>query len=191
VSGLPGKLETARLALRLPEAADVDALNAAIRASHAELTEWMPWARTPQSRDQTAEFCARARQRFRDEEGLDLLMVDRSDGSVLGGTGYPRLDWSVPRFEIGYWCRSDRTGRGLVTEAVWALAEHAFTALAAARVELFMDDENVRSYRVAERLGFRQEGLLRAECRNNQGGLRNTRVYAAVSLAELSAPQPR
>ena len=101
----------------------------------------------------------------------------------------PRFDWTVPKFEIGYWCRSDLTGRGLVTEATWALARHAFESLGARRVELKMDDRNRRSWAVAERLGFRLEATLRHDVRVPDGTLRDTRVYGAVSLEELNQPQ--
>ena len=190
-SRLPRQLVSERLLLRLPEAADVAALNEAIVSSHAELTRWMPWAREPQTMAETSDFCARAEARWAAEEGLDVLLVRSSDGAIVGAGGYPRLDWEVPKFEIGYWCKSDVTGRGYVTEATWTLAAYAFDVLGAARVELFMDDDNEKSYAVAERLGFRKEGLLRAEARDNQGNLRDTRVYAATALGELTPPQPR
>jgi len=122
------------------------------------------------------------------ENVLNLLMVTSDTHEIIGATGYPRLDWNVPRFEIGYWCRSDRTGRGYVSEATWALARHAFESLAANRVELRMDEKNRRSWAVAERLGFRHEATLRNEVRARDGSLRDTRIYGAVSLGELTAP---
>ena len=76
-------------------------------------------------------------------------------------------------------------GRGYVSEATQALAKLAFDELGAARVELRMDDDNERSWRVAERLGFELEGVLRAESRDNGGNLRDTRVYAMVNSARL------
>lgn len=185
---LPERITSDRLIMRVPGKEDVPALNAAIVASHQELTRWMPWARQPQTLEQTAEFCDAARARWEKAEGLDVLLCCRETGDVVGAGGYPRLDWSVPKFEIGYWCRSDRTGTGLITEATLTLAEYAFDQLGAARIELFIDDLNRRSYAVAERLGFRLEGVLRAEARNNQGELRNTRLYAATAFGELSQP---
>jgi len=185
---LPERVESDRLLMRVPTDDDVPALNEAIVSSHPELTLWMPWARQPQTLEETAEFCRTARARWEKAEGMDVLLVCRDTGDVVGAGGYPRLDWSVPKFEIGYWCRSDRTGTGLITEATFALAECAFARLGAARVELFIDDLNRRSWAVAERLGFRLEGVLRAEARNKQGELRNTRLYAATAMEEISQP---
>ena len=188
MSRLPGQIVTERLSLRLPALEDAAPLNAAIVFSHPELSPWMDWAVEPQTLTETAAFIRRSLDGWAQEKELNLLMVTRDTGEIVGATGYPRLDWSVPRFEIGYWCRSDRTGTGLVSEATWALAHHAFEMLAAQRVELRMDDRNRRSWAVAERLGFRHEATLRNEVRVPDGSLRDTRIYGAVSLEELTKP---
>ena len=185
---LPGALETERLTLRLPKVGDAAPLNAAIVSSHPALSEWMDWAVKPQTLEETAEFIHRSLEGWAGETELNLLMVERSSDEIVGATGYPRLDWTVHRFEIGYWCRSDRTGKGLVSEAAWALARHAFETLGAHRVEVRMDDRNRRSWAVAERLGFRHEATLRNDVRVPDGSLRDTRVYGAVSLSELMKP---
>lgn len=188
MSRLPARLATDRLVLKLPELTDVAPLNQAIRDSHGELKVWMAWAAEPQTMDETRQFCAESRTAWQEETALNLVLVERATGEIIGGSGYPRLDWSVPAFEIGYWCRTDRVGRGLVSEASWALAQHAFLELAANRVELRMDDDNARSWRVAERLGFTLEGTLRNDTRSPDGTLRDTRVYGATTLGQLTRP---
>ena len=52
-------------------------------------------------------------------------------------------------------------GRGLVTRAVTAILDHAFGPLGLHRVGLQAVADNDRSRRVAERLGFTQDGVLR------------------------------
>jgi RimJ/RimL family protein N-acetyltransferase len=148
----------------------------------------MDWAIEPQTFAETESFCRESEIAWKTETALNLLMVDALSGEILGASGYPRLDWSVPKFEIGYWCRSDRVGRGYVYEASWALAKFAFQSLDAERVELRMDDRNRRSWKVAERLGFKHEASLRNEVRTPRGELRDTRIYGATKLAELAPP---
>ena len=46
-------------------------------------------------------------------------------------------------------------------EAVSAVLSHCFTTLNTHRVEAEIEPENVRSARLAQRLGFQREGLLR------------------------------
>ena len=191
MSRLPKVVPTVRLEVRLVEASDAEALNAAIVSSHRELKAWMDWAVEPQTLAETQTFCSQSLEHWQAETAFNAVMVERASGEIVGSCGYPRLDWSVPRFEIGYWCRSDKVGNGFVSEAAWALARHAFEDLAAERVELRMDDRNARSWRVAERLGFLWEGTLRNDVRAPDGSLRDTRVYAATSLTTLKRPESR
>jgi len=187
---LPELIVTPRLHLRVPEAADSVELNATVSASFSELTPWLPWAQEPQTLADSEEYCRRSREKWLADECLNLLMVTKSDGAIIGGTGYPRLDWKVPRFEIGYWCSTAAVGGGYVTEATYALAAYAFSELSAARVELRVDDLNESSWRVAQRLGFRLEGVLRSDTRDASGRLRDTRVYGAVALQDLRSNGP-
>ncbi len=188
MSRLPRQIGAERLLLRLPVPEDVAALNAAIVTSHPELTVWMDWAVQPQSPEQTAEFIQGSEKSWQEETALNLLMVERASGEIVGATGYPRLDWDVPKFEIGYWVRSDRVGRGYASESTWALTRHAFEVLAANRVELRMDDRNRQSWRVAERFGFELEAMLKNEVRVPDGSLRDTRIYGAIRLEDLKTP---
>ena len=98
-----------------------------------------------------------------------------------------RIDWSVPRFEIGYWRRSGEQGRGVVSEAVRALARFAFDQLGARRVEIRMSSDNARSRAVAERCGFTLEGVLRQDSLDVRGRPRDTVVYARVRGVEEPA----
>jgi RimJ/RimL family protein N-acetyltransferase len=185
VNRFPDELRTPRLLLRPPRLEDAAAIHDAIRESFAELNPWMPWAVEPPVLQSASEFCAQSARQLADGTACNLLMLDRADGRLVGASGYPRLDWSVPSFEIGYWCRTTRVGRGYVSETTEALARHAFDELHADRVELRMDDRNRRSIAVAERLGFEFEGVLRNHVRDRHGVLRDTRVYALVSVAGL------
>lgn len=103
---------------------------------------------------------------------------DRATGHYLGGSGLHRIDWSVPALEIGYWLRTSAWGKGYASEAVRLLCEFAFESLRANRVEIRCDALNTRSMAVPTRLGFVQEALLRRECRDGNGELRDTLIFA-------------
>ncbi len=185
---VPERIETERLVLRSPRAGDGAAVNDAIRVSHAELAPWMPWAGTMPSVDESEAHCRRQQARFILREDLVLLMFRRSangsEGELVGATGLHRIDWTLRKFEIGYWRKTGCEGRGFVTEAVRALARLAFDSLAARRVEIRMDDNNAASWRVAERAGFTLGALLRFDSATPGGEPRSTRIYARVRGAE-------
>ena len=86
----------------------------------------------------------------------------------------------MPKFEIGYWCRASCQGKGYVTEATRAVTYVGFEWMKANRIEIRCDRKNIRSSRVAERVGYRLEAEFRNECVDPQGNLRDTLVYALL-----------
>ncbi|MEV7512737.1 GNAT family N-acetyltransferase [Streptomyces sp. NPDC085612] len=64
--------------------------------------------------------------------------------------------------EVGYWAVKEHRGNGYMTEAVLAVARWVFTELGLVRLEWRAEVGNAGSRAVAEKAGFRVEGLLRA-----------------------------
>ncbi len=83
------------------------------------------------------------------------------DDQVIGMVNYhARQTWNR-RLTLGWILIPRFQGRGYMQEAVGALLTHCFTALDTHRVEAEIEPDNVRSARLAQRLGFQREGLLR------------------------------
>lgn len=144
------------ITLRSPTDADAPALCAVVLASLPELTPFMPWA--------TAAFDEAAalswiRGEIDPDEARYLIVGD--DGEVAGGCGLGQFEWVNRRANLGYWLRTDRTGRGWATRATVLLARHGLTQLGLERVEILMAVENEASRRVAGRAGASLEGTLR------------------------------
>lgn len=177
---LPDAIETDRLVLRSPLPGDGPAMNAAILDTWGALHRWMPWARERPTVEQTEQIARQHRASFITRADLPMFMFLRDGKTVVGSTGLHRMDWSVPRFEIGYWIRRTHEGQGYVSEAVRALTRFAFGTLEAERVEIHCSHHNERSQRVAERCGFILEGRLRNHRRGPAGELEDMMVYSLV-----------
>ena len=101
------------------------------------------------------------------------------DGRVVGGIGMG-LNSHGYRGTIGYWMARDVRGRGICTRAVKLLVRHGLEELELQRVELITDPENVASQRVAEKVGFRREGVLRAHLRHPDGRIRDSVMFSLL-----------
>ena len=66
------------------------------------------------------------------------------------------------RAGLGYWLLPEGRGRGLATRALRRLSSHLLDETACKRCELWVDIDNTPSRSVAERAGFRLEGVLRS-----------------------------
>ena len=64
----------------------------------------------------------------KDKKCYYLTIAKFKDGRFLGSSGLHRIDWDVPKFEIGYWCRTSLARRGYITEAVAKIEEYLKTA---------------------------------------------------------------
>lgn len=159
MAALPDTLSAPPLVLRRWTEADVPAVMAAIRMSIESLSMWMPWAAegVPPVESEREVFKAGAINFDRDVDWPYSLFEVASD-ELVGGCGlHPR---GGRRFlEIGYWVRSDRHGRGYATAAARCLTNAAFSFIAEAeRVEIRMDQANVASARVPNKLGYDLDG---------------------------------
>lgn len=59
--------------------------------------------------------------------------------------------------QIGYWIDREVSGRGVMTIAVALAVDHCFGPVGLHRIQIDIRPENVRSRRVVEKLGFREE----------------------------------
>jgi len=174
----PDSFETERLLIRSVMPGDGKAVNAAILETIEDLQYWMLWANPIPGVDDTEEVVRKGRAKFLAREDLPMLLFLKGTDTLVGGSGLHRPDWNIPKLEIGYWCRKQFQGQGLISEAAQGLTDFGFRVLGARRIEIRCDEKNVKSKNVAERLGFRLEGCLVNEGLNVQGQLRNTLVYA-------------
>ncbi len=177
---IPTRFETARLILRAGTIADLDETAPVAAASAAELRPWMPWAYPAPSRDSMCGYFSSLEKKWADREVLDFQWIEKSSGQLIGKGGFHHIDWTLPKFEIGYWLRSASAGQGYCTEAVMGLIAFAKIEMDAKRLEICSDPRNAPSRAVAERCGFTLEGILRKNMRAPDGTLRDSCVYALV-----------
>ena len=151
---LPMPIVTPRLTMRPLMPGDGYALACAINDTVPQLVEWMPWA--PQDGMATIDDCEETARRFyadfivRNTVHLAIF----HENIFVGMVGLGLIDWLIPSAEIGYWCRSGYQGKGIVSEAANALTRYAFEVIKVRRLVITCDNENEKSFAVAERLKF-------------------------------------
>ena len=180
------ELQTERLLLRTPHAGDGEIVHEAVLETLDDLRAWpasLPWAMAAPSVPASETYCRQSAAEFIQCTSLVYLAFDRQ-GSLVVSLSLHSIDWIVPKFELGFWCRAGRQRQGLTTEATAALMRYAFDSLGARRVEAFPDEANAGSRGVCEAIGMQLEGTLRNDRLTPGGESRSTCVYAAI----LSSP---
>jgi RimJ/RimL family protein N-acetyltransferase len=178
---IPAQVETQRLILRASAADDLDASHDLAERSAAELAPWMPWAYPEPLRASMKNYFDTVEQKWDAREQLDFQWFEKASGALIGKGGFHHIDWTIPKFEIGYWLGTPYSGRGYCTEAVNGLAAFAFAHLGAGRLEIRSQPTNRRSCAVAERAGFVLEGVSRQSLVRVDGTLGDACMYAKLT----------
>lgn len=154
------------------------ALELAEAARDGEL--WRLWYTTVPEPDAMLREIARRLSLHKAGLMLPFTVLD-ADGVPVGMTTFMNVDSVQPRVEIGstwYASRVQRTA--LNTQCKLLLLEYAFDSLECIAVELRTHVLNTQSRRAIERLGAKQDGILRNHLRMPNGTLRDTVVYSII-----------
>lgn len=109
-----------------------------------------------------------------------LGVFRRSDQSFVGQVYIGVGDADLPGYLVGYFCDEAHLRQGYTLEAVSATVAALFRDCDALRVGLWCDDTNIASQRIAERLGMRCEGHLRADKRHSDGSITGSLCYGLL-----------
>jgi len=146
--------------LRLIELRHAEELNALIRENFEHIRKWSSWL-TDEERpvERTREWIRQNLTHFANNESFTVGIWYKN--ALAGQIDFGNVDWNDRKFEIGYWLGATFQGKGLVTKACRVLINHAFDDLQFNRVEMRCAVENKKSRKIPEKLGFREEGILR------------------------------
>ena len=180
---IKSELETTRLILRAPRFGDGTTIYEAVLESIGQLRQWpasLPWAVAEPSVAASETFCREAIAGFAKRTSLPYLVFERETGSFVASTSLHDINWHVPRFELGFWCRTGKQRRGYMKEALLALLEYAFSELGARRVDAITDEQNLASKRLCQSIGMHVEGVHENAAITPSGELRNSCTLAIV-----------
>jgi RimJ/RimL family protein N-acetyltransferase len=126
-----------------------------ISLSFAELQQWMDWAQVMPTAEDLRSVLEVGQAAFDADQGWDYTVYEPGTDTLVGGAGIHR-EVDPIAVNIGYWTRSDCTGRGYATAAARTLTQVALTLIPGIRrVEIHMDKANVASAAIPRQLGYR------------------------------------
>lgn len=110
----------------------------------------------------------------------DVILAMEIQGEAAGGIGLHGLK-DVYRYncEIGYWLSERYWGKGIMSEAVAAMVDYAFTQSRWLRLFACIFENNPSSMRVLEKNGFRLEAIHKKTVMK-EGVLQDEHLYALL-----------
>jgi N-acetyltransferase len=153
-----------------------------IRAAAADGELWRLWYTSVPAPEKTAEWFAAALDLRTRLGGMPFVVRETATSDVVGATRYFNVDAANRRLEIGHTWYAKRVQRTAVnTECKLLLLTHAFEALGCIAVEFRTSFFNFRSREAIERLGAKQDGILRNHQILPDGTLRDTVVFSIIA----------
>ena len=118
---------------------------------------------------------------FRSRTGFRWGIQLKGQKGLIGSLGFYR--WEKPyghKAHMGYDLDIDYWGRGIMTEAMTRVIDFGFSKMKLTRIELTVMRCNKRSVRLARRLGFKREGILRQYGFNEKMELVDEELYSML-----------
>lgn len=148
------------LALRMIAPEDAEKVFALTDASREYLKEWLPWLDFTKELADTNAYIEGCIKGHEANSSLSLVILFKNE--IVGIAGFNGINPSNKIGTIGYWLSEGAQGHGIMTKTVKALLQYAFETLKLHKVEIRVAEANHKSRAIPERLGFMQEGTIRA-----------------------------
>jgi len=170
-------LETKRLNLREITPQDVTALLKHL--GNPEVVKYIDM-QPIKTREQADEWLKWMGSFFSARDGLRWGVALKQDGTFVGSAGIHNWNREARYAEVGYDLAQPYWGYGYATEVVQAIIEFGINRMYLNRIEADVIEGNDASMRVLEKLGFKQEGVLRERVYKD-GKYHNVCLFALLS----------
>ncbi|WP_377576923.1 GNAT family N-acetyltransferase [Micromonospora sonneratiae] len=171
----PVEISAPGLLLRPWRATDAPEVMLALR--EAAIAQWNP---LPGVVDlEAARAWVRRRADWSSLEHVSLAIANPTTDALLGSLSLHQI--CGENAAIGYWTVEQARGRGVASRAVTAMTDWAFQFLRLHRIELCHAVANAASCRVAEKAGYRFEGVLRESHRYGDGQRHDEHIHGRLA----------
>ena len=106
-----------------------------------------------------------------------FMVEDTNINKVIGTVSITQCSYNYKIVQIGYSFNKNFHKKGYATKAVSAFIEFCFNKLETERVEALVLPENIASIKLLEKLGFKNEGLLKKGAMHN-GNAKDVFMFA-------------
>jgi RimJ/RimL family protein N-acetyltransferase len=165
-----------RIWLRPLEERDMPAYVAGINDTEVGVMAGYRW---PMSLDQARAWLERQQEAISKAESFLFAVCELGDGRFIGTTWLKEVEMLDGSAELAIYMDRDHIGAGWGTDAQRTLLRFGFVSLGLTRIWLTVDADNARAIRSYEKVGFRNEGVMR-QARRGLNGLGDAVLMAIL-----------
>ncbi len=129
-----------------------------VNSNRAYLRAWLPWVDHMHSITNFTQYIIETNNRAAAHTDYGYAIIINKN--IVGRIGLHYINQQNKMAEIGYWLADGLQGKGIITKCCKALIKYAFTEMNLNRIEIKCAVGNDKSKAIAEKLHFKQEGIL-------------------------------
>jgi RimJ/RimL family protein N-acetyltransferase len=167
-------LEDDAIVLRPWRESDLD--DSVVACADPEVVRWISRIPTPYSEQDAREFLELVERGWVEGTSFGFAMTERATGHTVGSIG---LSVNGAIGEVGYFVFAGHRCRGIGERALRLIAGWALGELELARLQLIVMIGNDASACLAEKVGFKREGILRSWL-DNRGTRADVTMYSLL-----------
>ncbi len=145
--------------LRSYVAEDAADLFEAINNSRQHLHPWLDWVDKTTKPEHSLQFVQQSLHQLNTQEALALGIF--FNDKLIGGIGMHHWELSTKRAQVGYWISMEYEGKEIMTKSLVKFIAFLFEKIGLNKIEIHFVPANRRSAKLAERLDFKIEGVIR------------------------------
>ena len=138
---------------------DEDVLYTLVKENRPQLSQWLDWASMIQTRDDFAQFFRYYESQIK-QRLMEVQVICYQD-QVIGIVEAHGIDYSQQSAYLSYWLDRNFQNKGMMTKGMQQFLDYLYKNWAMKHFFLVIQCQNVRSIRLAQKLGFRLEGYAR------------------------------
>jgi ribosomal-protein-serine acetyltransferase len=123
------------------------------------LHKWLDWVDKTTKQEHSLQFIQQSLNQLHTQEGLALGIF--LNDSLIGGIGMHHWDQLAKTAQVGYWISREYEGKGIINRCLVKFIDFLFKKIGLNKIEIHFVPSNTRSAKVASRLGFKVEGIIR------------------------------
>ncbi len=121
---------------------------------------------------------------IKNKSRMAFTIIDKTLGKATGSTSFGNISYRDKRIEIGWtWIAKDYQGTGVNNQIKYLMLRYAFEVFGFERVEFKTDVLNIPARKAFQRIGAREEGILRSHTLMTHNRRRDT-VYYSILKSE-------
>ena len=142
---------------------------------------WNLWYTFVPSENSMNDYIQTALEGYQNDTILPFVIIDNQKNQVIGSTRFCNAECKNRRLELGYtWYAKSYQRTGVNTECKYLLLTYAFEVLECIAVEFRTHWHNISSRKAINRLGAKQDGVLRNHQIDKFGIYRDTVVFSII-----------